>query len=100
SYHFFPIFSDEEIEEALQKEAAERTRKWKEQYPLEPPLQVVHAHDRSIANTLVQLSGINHADMIILGVKGASSLTNLFMGSVANEMLQRNEVPGLLFVKP
>lgn len=100
AYHFFPVFSDEEMEEALQKEAAERAKKWKEQYPAEAPLKVVPAHDKNVAAALFQYAFATRADVLVLGVKGASSLTNLFMGSVANEIIQRETSLCLLLVKP
>lgn len=99
-YHFFPAFSDEEVEDTLRNEGADKLRKWKEQHPGEWPLKIVPAYDRSVASTLLDVAASSRADLIILGVKGASSLTNLFMGSVANEMLQREKVPALLLVKP
>lgn len=100
SYHAFPVFSDEEIEAAFTAEAAEKARKWKSQFPSSPPLEMVPSRNRSVASTLLVFARDRRADMIILGVKGSTSLTNLFMGSVANELLQRENVPALLLVKP
>ena len=99
-YHAFPIFSDEEIEAVFDQEVVHRARKWKEQFPGEPPLQVIPSGGRSIASALLDFTRNRQAGMIILGVQGATSLTNLFMGSVANEILQRSDLPALLLVKP
>ncbi|WP_298715219.1 universal stress protein [Chitinophaga sp.] len=100
SYHSFPIFSEDETEAAFRQEAADKTRKWAAQYRDAPPLQVIPAREQSVASTLMRFARENQADFIILGVQGVTSLTNLFMGSVANEVLQRDNAPGLLLVKP
>lgn len=100
SYHSFPIFSEDETEAAFRQEAADKSRKWNTQHPDAPPLQVIPAREQSVASTLIRFARENQADFIILGVQGITSLTNLFMGSVANEVLQRDNAPGLLLVKP
>lgn len=99
-YHAFPIYSDDEIEAVSDQEAANRARKWKEMFPGEPPLQVIPAGGRNVATVLLDFARERKAGMIILGVQGTTSLTSLFMGSVANEILQRNDPPALLLVKP
>ncbi|PSL42878.1 nucleotide-binding universal stress UspA family protein [Chitinophaga niastensis] len=99
SYHFFPILSDEEVAASLKKEDADNLKKWRALFPGHGSLQLIHAHEKSIAATLLQYAINVHADVIILGVKGTASLTNLFMGSVANEMVQRETEVCLLLVK-
>jgi hypothetical protein len=99
SYHFFPILSDEEVAASLKKEEADNLRKWKTLFPGNGPLQLVNAREKSVATTLLQYAETVRADVIIMGVKGTASLTNLFMGSVANEMVQRETAVCLLLVK-
>jgi len=98
SYHFFPLLSEGEIEDSLKKDEAARRKKWAAHFPGYPPLQIIAVQEKSIASSLLEYAGSISADMIIMGVKGATSLTNLFMGSVANEMVQRETGVCLLMV--
>ncbi len=99
SFSFFPGFSEEEMNESLAREQALRSKKWQELFPDQPALAVLPAYEKSIASALLDYAGRQKADMIVMGVKGATSLTNLFMGSVANEMVQRETELCLLMVK-
>ncbi|NSL86863.1 universal stress protein [Chitinophaga sp. Mgbs1] len=99
SYHFFPILSDHELEASLKKDEAEKSKKWRTLYAAQSPLHIIHAHEKNIASTLLSYARHNNIHIILMGVKGASSLTNLFMGSVANEMVQRETDVCLLLVK-
>ncbi|RAJ08600.1 universal stress protein family protein [Chitinophaga skermanii] len=99
NYHFFPVFQGADVDVSVQKDAVEKKKRWQQQYPKLPALQVVEASETSVATALLQYAKQHRYDVIIMGVQGVTSLTTLFAGSVANEMLQKEVQVCLLFVK-
>ncbi|QNL51733.1 universal stress protein [Olivibacter sp. SDN3] len=99
SWQFFPGPSEKEIKKILKEETQAKQKKWAKAHPDLPPLTVVDAQEKNIASTIIQYAERSGAATLILGVKGASSLTGLFMGSVANELIQRSTHLSILLVK-
>lgn len=48
------------------------------------------------ANEIVQTAKSDNYDLIVMGTNGASGLTEIFIGSVANEVITETEVPAIV----
>ncbi|MET3114983.1 nucleotide-binding universal stress UspA family protein [Pedobacter sp. CG_S7] len=99
SWTFFPGLSLAEIRENTMLDTKKSALKWLKLYPDAAPLNVKAAEDKNIASTLKQYVRQQKVDFVILGVQGVTSLTTLFMGSVANEFIQMETDACLLLVK-
>ncbi|MEQ7800007.1 universal stress protein [Pedobacter sp. ASV1-7] len=99
SWQFFPGLSTSEIKEHTKADIKRKSEKWLKLYPGSIPLKIVPAEDKNIASALMYYIKQQKADLLILGVQGVTSLTTLFMGSVANEILHLQSDACLLFVK-
>lgn len=85
---------DEKIHEALQEDLHFFVNKFKDliRTGLEPEIKVVEG------NTSVSIlfyAKQNNIDLIIMGTKGSSGLTNVIMGSITKKFFEQNEVPVL-----
>ncbi|MBC8988098.1 universal stress protein [Pedobacter sp. N36a] len=99
SWQFFPGLSNAEIKKNTQEDVKIKSEKWTKLYPTARPLKVIPAEDKNIASALMYHVKKEQADVLIMGVQGLTSLTTLFMGSVANEVLYLETDTCLLFVK-
>ncbi|WP_316820319.1 universal stress protein [Pedobacter gandavensis] len=99
SWKFFPGLSNAEIRKNTQEDLKIKSEKWAKLYPNASPLKVIPAEDKNIASALMYHVKQEQADLLIMGVQGVTSLTTLFMGSVANEVLYLESNACLLFVK-
>jgi len=99
SWKFFPGLSNAEIRKNTQEDLKLKSEKWAKLYPTATPLMVIPAEDKNIASALMYHVKKEGADVLIMGVQGVTSLTTLFMGSVANEVLYLESDACLLFVK-
>lgn len=99
SWKFFPGLSNAEIRKNTQEDLKLKSEKWAKLYPAATPLMVIPAEDKNIASALMYHVKKERADVLIMGVQGVTSLTTLFMGSVANEVLYLESDACLLFVK-
>lgn len=99
SWKFFPGLSNAEIKKNTQEDVKMKSEKWAKLYPNATPLKVIPAEDKNIASALMYHVKQERADLLIMGVQGVASVTTLFMGSVANEVLNLESNACLLFVK-
>lgn len=99
SWKFFPGLSTAEIKKNTQEDVKLKSEKWAKLYPTATPLKVIPAEDKNIASALMYHVKKERADVLIMGVQGVTSVTTLFMGSVANEVLYLESDACLLFVK-
>ncbi|WP_316839386.1 universal stress protein [Pedobacter gandavensis] len=99
SWKFFPGLSNAEIRKNTQEDLKIKSEKWARLYPNASPLKVIPAEDKNIASALMYHVKQEKADLLIMGVQGVTSVTTLFMGSVANEVLYLESNACLLFVK-
>ncbi|ALL05990.1 hypothetical protein AQ505_11090 [Pedobacter sp. PACM 27299] len=99
SWKFFPGLSTAEIKKNTQEDLKLKSEKWAKLYPTATPLKVIPAEDKNIASALMYHVKKERADVLIMGVQGVTSVTTLFMGSVANEVLYLESDACLLFVK-
>ncbi|MCX2454280.1 universal stress protein [Pedobacter sp. PLR] len=99
SWKFFPGLSNAEIRKNTQEDLKIKSEKWTKLYPNATPLKVVPAEDKNIASALMHYVKKEKADLLIMGVQGVASVTTLFMGSVANEVLNMESNACMLFVK-
>lgn len=99
AYHFFPFFSNEDVEQSYKIDMQEKQKKWQQHFAQYPKLEIIPAGDKNIASALMDYADQHRYDLLVLGVKGSSSLTTLFMGSVANELIQVETNICFLFVK-
>lgn len=99
SWNFFPGLSENDIRERLEEDVAEKHKKWLKNHPDAPQLHFIRAGEKSIASNLLDYANRTQADIMIVGAKGASSLAHLFIGSVANELIQRETDLCILLVK-
>lgn len=99
SWQFFPGPSDAELRTILQDQKIARKKRWKKEFPQEDELIVLPTANQSIASVLSEYMEQQRADLIIMGVLGASSLTGLFLGSVSNELISNPTNCCILLVK-
>ncbi|WP_025764585.1 universal stress protein [Dyadobacter tibetensis] len=100
NWGFFPTMSEQDIKRATQQDMEKRQQEWAKKYANFSDIAIVAAEGKSIASTLLQYAQKSKAEMMILGVKGSTSISDLFMGSVANDLIQRPTDICLLFAKP
>ncbi|WP_316815793.1 universal stress protein [Pedobacter nyackensis] len=99
AWQFFPGLPTSEIKENTRADIKKKSEKWAKLYPESIPLKIIPAEDKNIASALMYHIRQEKADLLIMGVQGVTSLTTLFMGSVANEILHLESDACLLFVK-
>lgn len=99
SWKFFPGLSNAEIRKNTQEDVKIKLEKWAKLYPNATPLKVIPAEDKNIASALMHYVKQERVDLMIMGVQGITSVTTLFMGSVANEVLNLESNACFLFVK-
>jgi len=99
SWPLFVGLNNQLLAESLAEEILVKESRWAKKYPAFPPLSILKARDKNIASVLLQQAKQTNSKMIILGVKGATSLTGLFLGGVANELIQRPTNCCVLFIK-
>ncbi len=98
----WPIFvglHDRVLENSLSEEIEKKKQRWTKEFPQAPALEIIKAKDKNIASVLLQYVKQQKSQLLILGVKGATSLTGLFLGGVANEVIQRETDCALLYIK-
>ena len=91
--------TDKEWEKATQEDIAQKQQKWNKQYASYSDIEIISAEDRSVSTSLIAYAKKKKADLMILGVKGSTTIKEVFLGSVANHILQRPTNTCLLFVK-
>lgn len=89
-----------ETDQVFQTDIKIKREKWNELYRENGDLEVLSCEDESIATALLKFMEEKDGDILILGVKGESRIREVFMGSVANDLLFRSMDIALLFVKP
>ncbi|MHC5308665.1 universal stress protein [Myroides sp. LJL116] len=99
SWGFYAMITDNQFEKASKQDILEKQQKWNKTYSNYTKIDVVGAKDQNVPAALMQYASDKHADLLILGVKGYSSIKEIFLGSVANHVLQRPTNTCLLFVK-
>lgn len=97
--HFFLGFNQFEINKLLQAETDARKVKWLKQQHITTDIDVVQAEGTHIAAAILAHAQMQRADIILMGVKGSSSLTNLFVGGVTNEIFHHETDIAILIVK-
>uniref|UniRef100_F4C431 UspA domain-containing protein n=1 Tax=Sphingobacterium sp. (strain 21) TaxID=743722 RepID=F4C431_SPHS2 len=97
--HFFLGLNQSEINRLLQEETEAKKSKWLRQYQIEGKIETVRADGKHIASAILAHAQNYKMDMIIMGVKGSSSLTNLFVGGVTNEIFHHETNAAILILK-
>lgn len=97
---YYPLMSTEEADRLTKKDFKDKEKKWTKDFGDYGKLHVVSAEEKGVSTTLKQCAKEKDADLLIMGVQGESKIRNLFIGSVANEMLLSHTETALLFVKP
>lgn len=100
NWGFLPSMTNQDIRKATLADIDKKQKTWNEKYSNYSKIEIEPAAERSIATSLLQYANKHQANMLILGVKGATGITDIFMGSVANDLIQRPTNTCLLFVKP
>ena len=96
---YYPLMEPKEIERITKEDIIAKEKRWAKDYPQNHPLQVISAGDKGVASTLSGYAIQQEAEVLILGIKSESKIKDLFIGSVANELLVRPTNKSLLFVK-
>lgn len=99
SWGFYAMITDNQYDKASKQDITEKQKKWNQTYSNYSKIDIVGAKDQNIPAALMQYATEKQADLLILGVKGYSSIKEIFLGSVANHILQRPTNTCLLFVK-
>lgn len=99
NWSLFPTMSDKELQKATLNDCSKKEKEWQTNYSDSSKLNIAVAGDKSIATVLLTQSNRTNADLIILGMQGITSITDLFIGSIANAVIQRPTDLALLLVK-
>lgn len=99
NWAFLPTITVQGIKEATDLDIANRQNKWNEKYASYSDIEIIPALDKSVPTTLLEYTERTQANILILGVKGRTGFKDLFLGSVANDILSRPTNTCLLFVK-
>ncbi|MBK0370137.1 universal stress protein [Flavobacterium agrisoli] len=97
--NFSPFISDKEIQHALQKEEQKKVAVWNNQFEGIFDFKIIKSDDKSIATVLLLEAQKQKANLLIIGKQGTSSITDLFLGSTANNLIQKPTNTALLFIK-
>ncbi len=97
---YTPFMGTREMEQVIQMDINKKKEKWQSLAVGSEDLEIISAQDQNISSTIQKYLSQKKADVLILGVKSNSKIRELFMGSVANELLQYPSNVCLLFVKP
>src|SRR5690625_2641119 len=97
---YYPLMTKKEIERVTEEDVQSKKAKWAKEFPDNKPLKVIPAGDKGVASTLYGYAMQQEAEIIIMGIKSESKIKNLFIGSVANELLVRRTNKALLVIKP
>ncbi|WP_134088110.1 universal stress protein [Olivibacter sp. XZL3] len=97
--HFFLGFNQFEINKLLRAETETRKAKWLKQQDIAGDIEVIQADGAHIASAILAHAQMRQADMVLMGVKGSSSLTNLFIGGVTNEIFHYESNIPILILK-
>lgn len=95
----YPSMSNKEWERVTREDIKEKQLKWNKKYANYSDIDVISAEDKSISSSLILYAKKKKADLMILGVKGSTGIKEIFLGSVANHILNRPTDTCLLFVK-
>lgn len=96
---YYPLMEPKEIEQITKEDVLIKEKRWTKDFPENQPLQVISAGDKGVASTLSGYAIQQEAEVLILGIKSESNIKDLFIGSVANELLVQPTNKTLLFVK-
>lgn len=99
NWAFLPTITVQGIKEATDLDIAKRQKSWNEAYASYSDIEIIPALEKSIPTTLLEYTERTQANILILGVKGRTGFKDLFLGSVANDILSRPTNTCLLFVK-
>ncbi len=99
NWAFLPTITAKGIKEATDLDIAKRKKDWDKKYANYSDIEIIAAGEKSVPTTLLEQSERRKANIMILGVKGRTGFKDLFLGSVANDILQRPTNTALLFVK-
>ncbi|HLW15553.1 MAG TPA: universal stress protein [Flavobacteriaceae bacterium] len=97
---YYPLMTKREIERVTSEDIQAKQKKWANDFPDDQPLKIIPAKDKGVASTLYGYAIQQEADILILGIKSESKIKDLFIGSVANELLVRPTNKSMLFIKP
>ncbi|SEA42721.1 universal stress protein [Psychroflexus halocasei] len=97
---YYPLMPQKEIDQITQEDRLAKERKWTKEFSELKPLKVISSHEEGIATSLNNYAEAENAEVMILGIKSDSMIKDLFIGSVANEILIRPTNIALLFIKP
>ncbi|MFC6100192.1 universal stress protein [Olivibacter domesticus] len=97
--HFFLGLSEIEIRKLLKEETESKKMKWIKQYQISSEIEIIQADGKHIASTILQYAELNKVTIVIMGVKGISTITNLFIGGVTNEIFHHETNSAILILK-
>lgn len=97
--HFFLGLSEVEIKRMLKEETEIKKTKWMKQHHISSAIEIIQADGRHIASSILQYAALNKVDMLIMGMKGVSTITNLFIGGVTNEIFHHDTDVAILILK-
>lgn len=97
--HFFLGLSETEIKKLLKEETESKKMKWVKQHQISSEIEIIQADGKHIASTILQYAELNKVAIVIMGVKGVSTITNLFIGGVTNEIFHHETNSAILVLK-
>lgn len=97
---YYPLMPQKEIEQVTKEDIRAKEKLWHKKFPDMGKLNIATAEEKGIATTLHDFAKAQKAEIMVLGIKSDSIIKDLFIGSVANEILLRSTDLALLFIKP
>jgi nucleotide-binding universal stress UspA family protein len=97
--HFFLGLSETEIRKLLKEETESKKMKWIKQHQISSEIEIIQADGKHIASAILQHAELNKVAIVIMGVKGVSTITNLFIGGVTNEIFHHETSSAILVLK-
>ncbi len=96
---FYTSLSENEIQSALLNDHLKRKKEWETNYAEISNLIIKDAGDKSVETVLLNFAALKSAELVIIGKQGASSIVDLFIGKVANSLMNRPTDVAILYVK-
>lgn len=98
---FFPYINTEKAIDKTKIHLKEKVVQFRKKYKLSEqiPFRYTYREDLSVVEAIENHAEKNDSDIIVVSARGGSKITNLFVGSITNDLLIRNRRMPLLVVR-
>jgi len=98
---FFPYINTEKAIDKTKTHLKEKVLQFRKKYKISEqiPFRYTYREDLSVVEAIENHAEKNDSDIIVVSARGGSKITNLFVGSITNDLLIRNRRMPLLVVR-